>query len=165
MHRRSFLAGLVSVATPFIAEAQLAGKVPQVAMLVIATREQAAWFVNPFEDELRALGYLPGRNVVFEHRFADGKVDLLPGFAAEMVRLKVDVIVSPSNQNTVVARQATPNIPIVGIFLNQPVALGLVASLSRPGGNVTGFTQDVDPELWTKRLEILKHVASQARRM
>ena len=163
--RAIVLLALAILATPLATEAQAAEKMFKVGMLVIASREQAAWFINPFEDELRGLGYLPGRNIVFEHRFANGKAELLPRLAAEMVRQKMDVIVTPSNQNTIVAKVATSDIPIVAMFLSQPVAMGLVASLPRPGGNVTGLTQDVDAELSAKRLEILREVAPQARRV
>jgi ABC-type uncharacterized transport system substrate-binding protein len=166
MNRRAFVAGLgTMLAAPLAAEAQQAGKRPVVGMLLIAPREQTAHFVTSFEQGMRALGYVPGRSIVYAHRFADGHPERLPELAAEMVRTKVDVIVTGSVQQTLVAKKTTSTVPIVMAITIQPVAFGLIASLSRPGGNVTGLTGDVGPEIVAKRLEILKQVVPQARRI
>jgi len=157
MNRRAFVTGLGAVlAMPLAAEAQQAGKVGRVGYLLGATREQTSHLVKAFEDGLRDLGYVPGRNVVIEYRFADGKVERLPQLAQDLVRLKVDVIVTGSNQHVIAAKQATTTIPIVMVYVRDPVGAGLVASLSRPGGNVTGLSQDVGAEIPGKRLALLK---------
>jgi len=166
MHRRAFLVGLAAAAGgPSRAAAQPTGRVPVVGMLVIATREQTAHFVGAFEDGMRALGYVPGRNVVYAHRFANGHAERLPELAADMVRSKVDVIVTGSVQQTIVAKKATSTVPIVMAMAIQPVTFGLIESLARPGGNLTGLTGDVGPDIAAKRLEILKEVVPHVRRI
>jgi ABC-type uncharacterized transport system substrate-binding protein len=166
MNRRAFVAGLgAMVSAPLGAEAQQAKRMPAVGMLLIATREQTGHFVNAFEDGMRALGYVDGRNIVYAHRFADGNRDRVAELAAEMVKLKLDVIVTGSAQQTVVAQKATREVPIVMAMTSQPVGLGLVASLARPGGNVTGLSGDVSPEIAGKRIEILKEAAPHLRRI
>jgi ABC-type uncharacterized transport system substrate-binding protein len=164
LSRRSFLGATVStVALPLAASAQQAGRTPTVGMLLIATREQTAHFVDAFEDGMRALGYVAGRNIVYAHRFADGSPERLVDLAAEMVKSKLDVIVTGSAQQTLVVKKATSTVPIVMALTGQPVALGLIASLKRPGGNLTGLTGDVGPEIVGKRLAILKEVAPRVR--
>jgi putative ABC transport system substrate-binding protein len=128
----------------------------RIGFLQTATREQLAHLAKAFEDGLRDLGWVPGRNLVIEYRFADGKVERLPQLAEDLVRLKVDLIVTGINPNTIAAKQATTTIPIVMATSVDPVGAGLVASVARPGGNVTGLTQDVGAEIWGKRLELLK---------
>ena len=140
------------------AEAQTAGKVVRIGCLLGAAREQTSDLVTAFEDGLRDLGYVPGRNAVIEYRFADGKLERLPQLAQDLVRLKVDVIVTGSNVHVIAARQATTTIPIVMVYVLDPVGAGLVASVSRPGGNVTGLSQDVGPEIPGKRLALLKEL-------
>ncbi len=153
------------LAAPLGAGAQQAGKIPRVGMLLLATREQTRSFINAFEEGMRVLGYVEGRDIVYGHRFANNNRERLPDLAAEMVRLKVDVIVTGSNEQTAVAKRATTTMPIVMMFSSQPVATGFIASLSKPGGNLTGLTLDVDPEVWGKRLEILKEIVPQLRRV
>jgi putative ABC transport system substrate-binding protein len=113
--------------------------------------------IDAFRQGLRDLGYVEGKNIVFEMRFAKGKRDRLPALAAELVHLKVDVIVTGGGNATRAARKATSTIPIVMTQSGDPVAEGFVASLARPGGNVTGLSR-LTPELNRKRLEILKEV-------
>jgi putative ABC transport system substrate-binding protein len=153
MRRREFIT-LVSgaaAAWPFAVRAQQpAGRVYRVGYLSIASR------VKVFEEGLRSLGYRVGENVVIEYRFADGEVERLPALAAELVRLGVDVIVTGFNPMTVAAMKATTTIPIVMINSIDPVGTGLVASLARPGGNVTGFAGDTGSEILGKRFELLK---------
>src|SRR6185295_13831095 len=104
---------------------------------------------------LRELGYIEGKNTVFERRFAEGEFDRLPGFAAELVKLGVDVIITTGTPATIAARQATSTIPIVFAGNSDPVGVGIVASLARPGGNVTG-TSLMASDLSAKRLELLQ---------
>jgi putative tryptophan/tyrosine transport system substrate-binding protein len=136
---------------PLTAEAQPAEKVARIGCLLGAAREQTSDLVNAFEDGLRDLGYVLGRNVVIEYRFADGKLERLPQLAQDLVRLKVDVIVTGSNPHVIAAKQATTTIPIVMVYVRDPVGAGLVANVSRPGGNVTGLSQDAGLEISGKR--------------
>jgi len=156
--RREFIGTLAGalLTAPLAAEAQQTGKVARIGYLLTASREQQAQLTRAFEEGLRDLGYIPGRDVVIEHRFADGKVEQLPQLAQDLVRLKVDVIVTGSNQHVVAAKQATTTIPIVFVASSEPAGTGLVASISRPGGNVTGVTADVGAEMGGKRLQLLK---------
>src|SRR5229473_6962912 len=155
MDRRTFLAGTgaVLLVAP-LAEAQQAAKVPRIGYL---SPNLAA---NPhvheaFRQGLRDLGYVESRNVVIEYRSAEGKFERLPALAAELVALKVDVIVAPNTVAALAAEQATKTIPIVFATAGDPVGSGLVTSLARPGGNVTGLSI-LAPELVGKGLELLK---------
>jgi putative ABC transport system substrate-binding protein len=152
MNRRTFLCGLTlgTLAVPLAAKAQEAGKVARIGMLVSSSSP----FVEAFKQGLRELGYVEGRNIVIEYRWTDGRDDRLPGLAADLVRLKVDIIVA-SSQGAVAARQATTAIPIVMPIITDPVRLGLVASLAKPGGNATGLATQND-ELPGKWLELVK---------
>ena len=160
MRRREFIVGLGGALVsnwPIVGRAQQpTGRVYRVGYLSIASREQTLHFIKAFEEGLRSLGYRVGENVVIEYRFANGEVERLPALAADLVRLGVDVIVTGTNPNTVAARKATTSIPIVMTNSADPVSAGLVASLARPGGNVTGFTGDTGDEILGKRLELLK---------
>jgi len=162
MKRRDFIALLgsataASAAWPLAAWAQQpAGRVYRVGYLAVSSREQQLHLIKAFEEGLRSLGYRVGENVVIEHRFAEGEVERLPGLAADLVRLGVDVIVSGNSLSTAAAMKATTTIPIVMTNSADPVSTGLVASLARPGGNVTGFSVDTGGEIIGKRLEFLK---------
>ncbi len=149
---------LAILGMPLAADAQPAGKVYRVGYLQTSTREQQLHLVKAFEDGLRDLGYRVGQNVVIEYRFAEARPERLPSLAAELVRLKVDVIVTGINSNTVAAKQATTTIPIVMANSIDPVGAGFVANLARPGGNITGVTQDTGDEMFGKRLELLKDI-------
>jgi putative ABC transport system substrate-binding protein len=138
------------------AAAQQAGKVYRIGYLSTPTRESVARGVDAFLRRLRELGWVEGRNLVIEYRWAEGKVERLPELAADLVRLKVDVIVAPAGSAALAAKNATSSIPIVMIFPNDPVEMGLVASLSRPGGNITGTTFTTSSEIFGKQLQILK---------
>jgi putative tryptophan/tyrosine transport system substrate-binding protein len=119
--------------------------------------EQALLGTKPFEEGLRSLGYRVGENVVMEYRFANGQMEKLPELAAALVRLGVDIIiVAGVNSTTLAAMKATTTIPIVMTVSVDPVATGLVASLARPGGNVTGLAVDAGGEILGKRFDILK---------
>jgi len=157
MDRRTFLAGTgaVLLAAPLAAEAQPAAKMPRVGMLVLAGRVNE--LVKGFEDGMTTLGYVDGRTVVYEHRFANWKPELLAGHAADMVRLKVDVIVALNTTAAVAAQTATRTIPIVVPFASDPVGSGLVASLARPGGNVTGLSLQF-ADIAGKRVQLIQEV-------
>jgi ABC-type uncharacterized transport system substrate-binding protein len=156
--RRAFI-GLIGGAAatwPLSAHAQQsAGRVYRVGWLSIGSEAQQLHLIKAFEAGLRNLGYRVGENVVIEYRFANGEMERLPALAADLVRLGVDVIVT-GNASAVATMQATATIPIVVPNSADPVSAGLVASLARPGGNVTGFAQDTGGEINGKRLELLK---------
>ena len=159
MKRREFitLVGGAVATWPLAARAQqTAGRTYRIGSLTISSREQTLHLFTAFEERLRSLGYRVGENVATEYRFADGKMERLPALAADLVRLGVDVIVTGANPNTVAAMKATTTIPIVMTNSVDPVSAGLVASLARPGGNVTGFSSDTGGEINGKRLELLK---------
>jgi putative tryptophan/tyrosine transport system substrate-binding protein len=137
------------------ADAQQTGKVLRIGILDVSTASGSAVLLDAFRQEMGKLGWIEGKNITFEYRFAEGKFDRLSGLAAELVRLKVDLIVVSGGPPALAAKSATTTIPIVVTTSGDPVAQGLVASLGRPGGNVTGLSSLV-PELNSKRLEILK---------
>jgi putative ABC transport system substrate-binding protein len=144
--------GAVLLALSFPAEAQQPKKVPRIGILRPTSPPDP---LIPFLQGLRDLGYVEGKNIHIEYRYAEGKLDRLPELAAELVGLKVDVIVVAANPSVEAAKKATRTIPIVMALGTEPVESGLIASLARPGGNVTGLAT-LNPELAGKRLEILK---------
>ncbi len=157
MNRRdSVLALLALGAAPLAAEAQQTGKTPRIAVLSITPLSQAPW-LEALRQGLRELGYLEGKNIVIEYRSAEGKLDRIQQLAAELVRLKVDCIITAGPAPTRAAMQATSTIPIVMAGGDDPVALGFVSSLARPGGNITGLTS-LSGDLAGKRLELIKEV-------
>jgi putative tryptophan/tyrosine transport system substrate-binding protein len=137
-----------------VAEAQQAGKTFRIGFLDRGTAASAV-HLDAFRQELSKLGWIERKNITIEYRFAEGKTERLPELAAELVRLKVDLIVVTGSEPTFAAKSATTNIPIVMTSFPDPVGEGLVASLARPGGNVTGFSS-LTSELNSKRLEILR---------
>src|SRR5258707_6385892 len=159
MQRREFitlLGGTVATWPLAVRAQQPAGRVYRVGYLAFASREQQIHLSKAFEEGLRSLGYRVGENIVIEYRFANGQLERLPALAADVIRLGVDVIVTGAHANTVAAMKATTTMPIVMTNSSDPVSAGLVASLSRPGGNVTGFSSDTGDEINGKRLELLK---------
>ena len=152
---------------PLAADAQQPGRVYRIGVLSTLSRERTLGspYLKAFQEGLRELGYVEGGNVVLEYRFAGGERERLLGLAAELVRLKVDVIVTWTDPGTIAARQATTTIPIVMMLGGDPVGLGLIASLRRPGGNVTGLVYTVDFEIFGKRLGLLKEVVPRASRL
>jgi putative ABC transport system substrate-binding protein len=159
MRRREFITLLSGTATTWplaVGAQQPAGRVYRVGYLAIASREQTPHNIRAFEEGLRSLGYRIGENAVIEYRFADGEMDRLAALAIDLVGLGVDVIVSGNNVTTAAAMNATTTIPIVMTNSAEPVSAGLVASLARPGGNVTGFSSEPGDEINGKRLELLK---------
>ena len=137
------------------AHTQQTGKVARIGFLDASTAAGSAVLVDAFRQELSKLGWIEGKNFTIEYRFAKGKTERLPELAAELVRLNVDLIVATGRPEALAAKKATTNISILMVSVGDPVASGLVASLARPGGNVTGFS-NLSFELNTKRLEILK---------
>jgi len=135
--------------------AQQTSKVPRIGYLDPSTASGSAVLVEAFRQEMRKLGWIEGKNITIEYRFAEQKSERLPELAAELVHLKVDLIVTSGGPTPLAAQKATSTIPIVMTNAGDPVGAGLVASLARPGGNVTG-NSGLSPELITKRLEILK---------
>jgi ABC-type uncharacterized transport system substrate-binding protein len=122
--------------------------------------------LDAFRQRLRELGWVEGQNIVIDYRYAEGRVDRLPDLAAELVRLKVDLIVaSAGTQAATAAKNATETIPIVMIYVRDPVGTGLIASLARPGGNVTGVSGSAGLELFAKQLELLKETVPKIRRV
>src|SRR5258708_3225138 len=159
MRGREFIAGIgTTLAWPLSARAQQpAGRVYRIGYQSIAPREQTLHYIKAFEDGLRSLGNRLGENVVIEYRFANGEMERLPALAAELVQLDVDVIVaSGGNPANLAAMKATTTIPIIMTSSVDPVGAGLVASLARPGGNVTGLAADAGGEILGKRFELLK---------
>jgi putative ABC transport system substrate-binding protein len=157
MNRRTAIRRLATffLTTASLAEAQQAGKIFRIGFLDNSTASGIAVLLDAFRQELRKLGWIEGKNIAIEYRFTEGKSDRLPGLAADLVRLKVDLIVVTGTPSALAAKKATTTIPIVMASVADPVGAGLVASLARPGGNVTGFS-NLGTELNTKRLEILK---------
>src|SRR5262245_2109095 len=150
-----WLLATLFLANVSLADAQQTAKIPRIGFLDNSTASGMAVLVEAFRQELSKLGWIEGKNISIDYRFAEGKNDRLPELAADLVRLKVDLIVVASGPSVLAAKRATTSIPIVMTSHADPVAAGLVASLARPGGNVTGLAA-LSPELNTKRLEILK---------
>jgi putative ABC transport system substrate-binding protein len=150
-----WLLATLFLANVSLADAQQAGKIFRIGFLVDSTASGTAVFLEAFRQELSKLGWVEGKNITVEYRFAEQKNERLPELAAELVRLKVDLIVVYGAPSALAAKGATTTIPIVMVNVGDPVAFGLVASLARPGGNVTGLSS-LSFELNTKRLEILK---------
>jgi putative ABC transport system substrate-binding protein len=162
MDRRTFLWTLTGglLTSSLAAEAQQARKVYRIA--VLGNENNPPW--EGFRQGLRDLGYVEGRNVTMEWRWSEGKPDRFPGLATEVVALKPDVIVASGTQATRAAKRATSAIPIVMTTSSYPDKIGLVDSLSRPGGNVTGLS-NIGPELSGKKLELLKEIAPKVSRV
>jgi putative ABC transport system substrate-binding protein len=144
----------------FSVEAQQPGKIPRIGYLDSTTAAGSAVRREAFWQDMRKLGWIEGKNIAIEYRYGEGKIDRYREIAAEVVRLKVDLIVVEGTGLALAAKSATTNIPIVMTNAGDPVGAGLVDSLARPGGNVTG-SASLTPELNTKRLEILKDAVSE----
>ena len=159
MDRRAFISGITLglLAAPLAAEGQQADRVWRVGYLLSGNASLKGEDV--FVRSLRDFGYIEGQNLRVEERNAEGHYDRLPNLAAELVSLQVDVIIAPGTAATRAAKRATATIPIVMAAVDEPVLQGFVESLARPGGNITGLTVVVTPELWSKRLQLLREVA------
>jgi putative ABC transport system substrate-binding protein len=157
MKKKIFLVAVAAfiLASFHLANAQQATKVPLIGVLAAPSAAFFSIRIGAFRQGLRELGYLEGKNILIEYRYAEGKLDRLPDLAAELVRLKVDVILTASEFGVLAAKNATSTIPIVFGVAEDAVASGLVSSLARPGGNATGLTV-IASDLGGKRLELLK---------
>ena len=160
----SILIAVVLLAFRVAVEAQQPKKVPRIGYLSVSSPSAMSTRTEAFGQGLRELGYVEGKNIVIEWRSAEGKRDRLPSLAAELVRLKVDIIVTAGPPATRSAKEATVTIPIVFAQDGDPVASGFVASLARPGGNITGLST-LAPELSGKRLELLKEIVPRLSRV
>jgi putative tryptophan/tyrosine transport system substrate-binding protein len=160
----SILCVVVLLAVAVIADAQQSAKVAKIGYLVTRSSSDQSPGLESFRREIRALGYIEGKNMVIEQRSAEGKLDRLPAAADELVRLRVDVIVTASTPGALAAKNATRTIPIVFTSVGDPVAAGLVDSFARPGENITGFSE-ISVALAGKRLELLKETISRLSRV
>jgi putative tryptophan/tyrosine transport system substrate-binding protein len=164
MNRREFIAGLASAAAwPLVARAQQAGKLPVIGYLAstLATESQQ---VIAFTQRLREVGWIEGRSVTIEYRWSEGRSERYADILAEFIRLKVDLILTRGTEAALAAKRATSSIPILAAVVGDPVGTGLVASLSRPGGNITALSV-VSPNLASKRLELFREAVGGFRRM
>jgi ABC-type uncharacterized transport system substrate-binding protein len=159
MQRREFITflGGATVAWPLAARAQQAAKVYRIGFLGNSTAALEADLVGPFREGLRDLGYVEGQNILIEYRWAEGEYERFTALTAELIALRVDVIVTAGTPASLAVQKAATSIPLVMIAVGDPVATGLVASLGRPGGNITGLTS-ISSEMAGKRLELLREV-------
>jgi putative tryptophan/tyrosine transport system substrate-binding protein len=167
MDRRTFVracAGSLIIARSG-AGAQSAAKASRVGYLTYATPEQTALLLREFTEGLRELGYVEGRNITIERHYGDGTLNRLPDLAADVVRSRVDVIVTGTNPIAAAAKRATATIPIVMVGTFDPVGAGLVANLARPGGNVTGLCVDASAEMSGKNLGLLAEIVPRLSRV
>jgi putative tryptophan/tyrosine transport system substrate-binding protein len=164
MNRRTFLCGITlgTFSTPLAGEAQQVGKLYRIGLLFATTDNN---YLQTILQGLKELGYVEGRNLAVESRSAEGRIDGLPGLAAELVRLNVEVIMAAGTAATRAAKTATATIPIVMVGAGDPVVAGFVMSLARPGGNITGTTVVPTLDLWAKELQLLTEVAPGASRI
>jgi ABC-type uncharacterized transport system substrate-binding protein len=160
MRRRAFIGGVAAAAAlgPRAAYAQTPAKARRVGLLMTTTPTAAAHIVVAFTDGLRELGHVEGKNVHFEYRWAAGDRERFAEMASDLVRQHVDVLVASSQAAALAAQRATKTIPIVMVNATDPVEAGLVASLIRPGGNVTGLSQQLTREIRAKQLQLLKEM-------
>jgi putative ABC transport system substrate-binding protein len=166
MDRRTFLAGMgaVLLAAPLAVDAQRAEKLYRIGMLERTSTAINAANLEGFRQGMRELGYVEGKNFVIEYRSVDGRDELFPSLAAELVRLKVDLILTRGTPAALAAKNATRTIPVVMAATGDPVGQGIVASLARPGGNVTGLSAVVT-ELYAKRVQLLRELVPRAARI
>jgi putative tryptophan/tyrosine transport system substrate-binding protein len=166
MNRRAFVTGLgAALAAPLAAEAQRQAKAPRIGVLWLASRDVVQHFISAYERALGELGYVAGQSVVIEYRFADGNAERLPILALELVKLNIDLIAVGPNPMIEAARRATNKIPIVMAYGVDPVGQGYIASLARPGGNVTGVAWDPTPDIAGKYVELLGKLLPPASRI
>jgi putative tryptophan/tyrosine transport system substrate-binding protein len=160
VQRRAFIGGVAAAAAlgPIATYAQTPAKARRVGLLMTTTPAAAAHIIVAFADGLRELGHVEGNNVLFEFRWAEGDRERFAEMAADLVRQHVDVLVASSQAAALAAQRATRTIPIVMVNASDPVEAGLVASLVRPGGNVTGLSQQLTREIRAKQLQLLKEM-------
>jgi putative ABC transport system substrate-binding protein len=146
------------------AQAQQPTSIPRIGFLITASPSTMSTWVEAFRQGLRELGYVEGKNILTEHRYAEGKLDRLPALADELVRFQVHIIVTAGSSSTRAAKRATATIPIVMAFDDDPVGSGFAASLARPGANITG-SSTLSPEIRAKQLELLKEIVPKLSRV
>jgi len=167
MRRRDFIAllGGAAAAWPLAARAQQADQVRRVGLLIsIANSPVGQAYERAFEQELQRLGWTEGRNLVIETRWGEGRLDRFAEIVAEFVRLRVDVMVTTGTPSTLLAKQATSVIPVVFTATGDPIGIGLVAGLARPGGNLTGLSNK-NPDIAAKHVELLREMVPGLRRL
>ncbi len=166
MRKKIFGIGLATLilVSAHLAEAQQPGKVPRIGFLGNSTADLEANLVGPFREGLRDLGYVEGRNILIEYRWAEGKYERFPTLIAELIALKVELIVTAGTPASLAVKKATTSIPLVMAAVGDPVGTGLVTSLARPGGNITGLTS-IAAELEGKRLELLREIVPKLSRV
>ncbi len=166
MRRRHFIAllGGAVAARPLATHAQQTAKIPRIGFMGNSTASLETNLVGPFRDGLRDLGYEEGRNIIIEYRWAGGKYERFPALVSELLALKVDIIVTAGTPAALAVKKATASVPVVMIAVGDPVGTGLIASLARPGGNMTGLSS-VAPELEGKRLELLREIVPKLSRI
>jgi putative ABC transport system substrate-binding protein len=152
-------------AWPIAVRAQQAGKVYLIGYLSYSSPASTTHFVEAFRQGMRELGWIEGQNIIIDYRFAEGQSDRLPNLAADLIRVKADVIVASTTQAAVAAKNATGAIPIVTTNFGDPVGVGLIAGLPRPGGNITGLSSSVGVDTFGKLLELLKDTVPTVRRV
>src|SRR5947207_12870450 len=152
----SFLATLILVSVHF-GEAQQPKKLPRIGFLGSSTAALEENLVGPFREGLRDLGYVEGKNILIEYRWAEGKYDRFPALIGELVAQKVDIIVTAGTPASLAVKKAAPSIPLVMLAVGDPIGTGLIESLAHPGGNVTGLSA-IAADLEGKRLELLREV-------
>jgi putative ABC transport system substrate-binding protein len=159
----SILLPCLLIATQAV-EAQQAAKIRRIGLLLPATGSTSLGYIETFRQRLQELGYIEGKNILIESRNAEGKLERLPDLAAELVRLKVDVLVTNGQPGAFAAKKASATIPIIFAFAGDPIGSGIVSSLARPGGNITGLSL-MSLDLSGKRLELLKEAFPRALRV
>ena len=167
MERRSFVGAVAGafLTLPFAIDAQQRASLPRIGYVVLNDADSGRHLLAAFRQGLRERGWVDGQNIVIEERYADGVLDRLRALVAELIRLKVDVIVTTSSATTWAAKDATRSIPIVMTVSADALGEGLVTSLARPGGNITGMTYLVGPEIAGKQLQLLKDLVPNAMRV
>ena len=156
---------LAVLAAPLLGDAQQADTLHRIGYLSASAGSLNSPYTEAFRQGLRDLGWVEGQNIVIEYRSAGGEFDRLPALAAELTRLKVDVIVATPTPGALAAKSATETIPIVGVSLTDPVGLGLIPNLARPSGNVTGLSYGVGADIFGKDLELLREAVPKIRRV
>jgi len=157
-----FISATLVLAPAYLAHAQKQASIPRIGVLLLGAPPNAN--LDAFVQGLRELGYIEGKNILIEYRFAEGKADRLPELATELVQLKVDAIFTTGTPAIFALKQATKTIPIVFFSTSDPIGTGVVASLAHPGGNITGISV-LASELWPKRLELLKEISPKLSRV
>jgi putative tryptophan/tyrosine transport system substrate-binding protein len=165
MRRREFIAGLGGAAAwPLVGRAQQTGKIAKIGFIEAASQQANQIFLDSFNDGLRALGWIEGNNIVILDRWAEARSERLPEIVSGLIQSGVDVLVTAAGPASLAAKQATSTIPIVAIGIPDPVGIGLINSLVRPGGNLTGFSS-LSVELTAKRVQLLQEALPRASRI